>query len=519
MPSLFARPHAVLAALLVVASACSQPPEVTSAPTLAADRQAVMSDFLHETFEGGLGSWQAQTTSGNGTWHVLTNPETIAVAPELNPFSVTLADSGAHLPAAFGTHVAWFGNDDTGTYIGSGYPAQAPKNGGSSSAAQTGTLTSPAFALTGVTKAQLEFESWWEIEGTAAASYDLMQVWASKDGGAFVKLGQLNPSFAAQQPAEAAYSSGGPAAAPVWRHYVYDLSGYVGSSVQIQFKFDSRDISYNAFRGFTVDEVVVRGGDAFAPPTLSGVSPAAGTANDLITISGDGFLQGAKFYLGTTEIPATAVTQFGSKQMIFKLPSLAAGTYDVKVLNVDGQQAVLTGAFTYTSAASPSVQQISPASSSLNVPVGVTITGANFAAGATVTIGTVAATDVVVVNAGQITATVPGLPAGTYNVTVANPTGQSGTLYAAFEVADLPFLSLSAPAGGEQWSAGTTQTITWTSSGASAVSLELYKAGAFVATIASDLAAADGAYTWAIPASLAGWHRLQGPDLRLRGAA
>ncbi len=58
----------------------------------------------------------------------------------------------------------------------------------------------------------------------------------------------------------------------------------------------------------------------------------------------------------------------------------------------------------------------------------ITITGGNFAAGATVTIGATAATGVTVVNAATITATVPaGVALGTYSVTVTNPGSLSGT--------------------------------------------------------------------------------------------
>lgn len=56
--------------------------------------------------------------------------------------------------------------------------------------------------------------------GDRSTDYDLIQVWISTDGGAtFSQLGQLNPTFTTSQPDYAPFSSGGPAAAPVWRHY------------------------------------------------------------------------------------------------------------------------------------------------------------------------------------------------------------------------------------------------------------------------------------------------------------
>jgi hypothetical protein len=58
----------------------------------------------------------------------------------------------------------------------------------------------------------------------------------------------------------------------------------------------------------------------------------------------------------------------------------------------------------------------------------VTITGTNFATGATVTFGGTAATNVVVVSSTSITATTPAHAAGAVTVTVTNPGGQSGSL-------------------------------------------------------------------------------------------
>ena len=58
----------------------------------------------------------------------------------------------------------------------------------------------------------------------------------------------------------------------------------------------------------------------------------------------------------------------------------------------------------------------------------VTVTGTGFLAGATVTFGGTAATNVTVVNSTTITATTPAHTAGAVNVVVTNTDGQSGTL-------------------------------------------------------------------------------------------
>lgn len=65
-----------------------------------------------------------------------------------------------------------------------------------------------------------------------------------------------------------------------------------------------------------------------------------------------------------------------------------------------------------------------------------------------------------------------------------------------------PWLSLSAPNGGENWPAGTVQTIRWTSGEVTSVDLEYsLDNGASWRSIASGLGAASSAYSWTVPAS------------------
>src|SRR6202040_1583014 len=84
-------------------------------------------------------------------------------------------------------------------------------------------------------------------------------------------------------------------------------------------------------------------------------------------------------------------------------------------------------AFLTASAVPPTVSSLSPNSGSTAGGTAVTITGTNFAAGATVTFGGAAATNVVVVNSTTITATTPAGSAGAVTVTV-TVNGQNGSL-------------------------------------------------------------------------------------------
>ena len=85
--------------------------------------------------------------------------------------------------------------------------------------------------------------------------------------------------------------------------------------------------------------------------------------------------------------------------------------------------------------ADPTVTSILPTTGPTAGGTAVTISGDFFLAGATVTIGGVAATSVVVVNDNTITAVTPATTAGAKNIVVTNPNTQFGTLVAGFTYA------------------------------------------------------------------------------------
>lgn len=80
----------------------------------------------------------------------------------------------------------------------------------------------------------------------------------------------------------------------------------------------------------------------------------------------------------------------------------------------------------------PTVTSVSPNSGPTSGGTSVTITGTNFALGATVKFDSNAATNVSVANSTTITAVVPAHAAGTVNVVVTNATGLSGTLTSGY---------------------------------------------------------------------------------------
>ncbi|CAB4931685.1 unannotated protein [freshwater metagenome] len=82
----------------------------------------------------------------------------------------------------------------------------------------------------------------------------------------------------------------------------------------------------------------------------------------------------------------------------------------------------------------PTVSSVAPATGLIAGGTSITITGTNFAAGASlgVTVGGVAATSVRVVSATKITAKTPAHAAGVANIVVTNGDGQTATLSGAF---------------------------------------------------------------------------------------
>ena len=167
--------------------------------------------------------------------------------------------------------------------------------------------------------------------------------------------------------------------------------------------------------------------------TLSAVSPASGptTGGTAVTLTGTGFLSGAAVSFGSTA--SGAVTVQSSTQMTALAPAASsAGAVNVTVTNTNGQHASLANAFTFVSASTLSLSSIAPASGPTAGGTAVTLTGTGFASGATVTFGSTLASSVAVVSSSQITAVTPAASAGAVNVKVANSSGSSATLAAAF---------------------------------------------------------------------------------------
>lgn len=189
---------------------------------------------------------------------------------------------------------------------------------------------------------------------------------------------------------------------------------------------------------------------AAAAPTISSpLSPATGGSGGgtSVTITGTGFAPGASVTFGGTKAAFATVT--GPAKIIVSTPAHASGAVDVFVTNPDGQNSnTLTGAFTYSAGAAPTLTGFASGSATSGPTTGgtqVQLSGSGFISGANVTFGGTAGTSASVNGAGTlITVTTPAHASGAVDVVVVNPDGQSSSaLTGGFTYTSLAAISLT----------------------------------------------------------------------------
>jgi hypothetical protein len=170
-------------------------------------------------------------------------------------------------------------------------------------------------------------------------------------------------------------------------------------------------------------------------PRVSSITPRRGSlrGGTVVSITGSNLVGGATVLIGG--VAATDVTVLSPANLTAVVPAWAAGTVpavvDVVVRNPDGQSGTLAGAYTYDRVA-PTVTTVSPTSGSTVGGTLVTVRGTEFAPGATVTFGGVAATSVTVSGTTSLTAVTPARAAGSVDVVVRNTDALQGTRTRAF---------------------------------------------------------------------------------------
>ncbi|MEO8504709.1 MAG: IPT/TIG domain-containing protein [Acidobacteriota bacterium] len=188
-----------------------------------------------------------------------------------------------------------------------------------------------------------------------------------------------------------------------------------------------------------VASAVAGGGScmSLAGPAIATISPAIGSiaGGQAVTISGARFASPATVKLGGAS--ATSVVVVNSSTITAVTPAHLAGSVTILVSNpavgnVSNGNAELLAGYQYTATPpAPLVVAVSPASGPTTGGTAITITGNNFANGATVLVGSSAATGVVFVNASTLTAVTPA-GSGIQAVKVTNPDATNGTLANGF---------------------------------------------------------------------------------------
>ncbi|KAJ4455550.1 putative Light-harvesting LHII; alpha subunit B / Histone protein [Paratrimastix pyriformis] len=173
-------------------------------------------------------------------------------------------------------------------------------------------------------------------------------------------------------------------------------------------------------------------------PSLTVVSPATGplAGGQLVTVVGTGLRAGVLVTLGGAACTGVALGS-GSSSLTCTTPAgAAAGLVDVTLTNSDLTSATLAAAYAYQGAV-PTLGQVWPVSGPTSGATGLTLSGTGFRAGATVLLGSLPCTGLVVHNQTAITCTSPPGAEAKVNVTVANADLTSATLPQAFEFTPL----------------------------------------------------------------------------------
>lgn len=167
-----------------------------------------------------------------------------------------------------------------------------------------------------------------------------------------------------------------------------------------------------------------------APPTLTAAAPTTGdvTGGTQVRLTGGGFSASTTVTFGG--LAATQVSFVSDTEVDAVTPAHGPGAVDI-VVSTNGASATLTGGFTYTRSA-PTLTAAAPASGPIAGGTLLTLTGTGFAAGATVTVGGVAATDVVIVSNVLARVVTPAHAAGAVDVVFTNDDTQAATLAAAY---------------------------------------------------------------------------------------
>jgi hypothetical protein len=187
-------------------------------------------------------------------------------------------------------------------------------------------------------------------------------------------------------------------------------------------------------------------------PTVTSVSPESGSieGGTLVTITGTGFVPGAKVEIGG--VAASPVEVLSESELTAVAPAHGPGPVQVLVSTPDGESSG-GPTYTYVITVPPTISSITPTSGPSEGGTSVKITGSGFVSGSsTVKIGGEAASSVEVLSETELTAVTPAHAAGSAEVAVSTPNGETtgGPTYEYLSAPAVPTLTptITAPLGG-----------------------------------------------------------------------
>ncbi|MFG1610546.1 IPT/TIG domain-containing protein [Actinoplanes sp. NPDC049265] len=172
------------------------------------------------------------------------------------------------------------------------------------------------------------------------------------------------------------------------------------------------------------------GADDFAypmpAPVINGLNPNAGTTQGgtRVTLTGTDLESATSVTIGTDTVTPSDVTD-GS--LTFVTPSHTAGNLNVTVTNAAGKTSA-AARFAYVTPAAPIVTGIAPATGRANTTTQITITGSNLDNATAVTVDG-DSVPFAKVSSTQIRVNLPARAAGSADIRVITPTGNSGTTF------------------------------------------------------------------------------------------
>jgi len=389
------------------------------------------------------------------------------------------------------THSMWFGNEATGDYD-TGFR-------------EMGELISIPINLSSYENFRLllEFYHWREGEGTIGRDVSFINI--SCDGVNWDLLYQSSSAYI-----------------PPWEKVSLDISRYAGnSSVQIKFSFDTFNVTGNSYRGWLVDDIIIKrtNGTLGIPLSLNITTPDStssweiGSTHSINWVS-TGIMPRVNIELYKEGVFVRTITTrtYNDGEFSWTIPSgLEESTqYQINISDYYNPTMIYTSEY-FELFTPRSLTIISPGSSS------------SWETGTThyinwTSIGTIANIKIELFKEDifelEIVASTPNN--GSYLWTI--PKGLNDSTLYRINITDVvnpatedvseeleifnPSLTTTIPDSDTAWETGTSQHITWTSRGSiSNVKIELYKEGVFELEIVANTSN-DGYYLWTIPTGL-----------------